>query len=231
MVTMKVAVGTLNGRHIGRFTDLETLGSDATLQEALDYGYVTGKKSSLAAVAEGVLKAMIDGVKKDGNGRKIDDFVSINAFARGSLKDICDELVKQNVKVSVRARMLKEFKVDTTQWSFIFEGSSGTFAIEVVTTGERLGEIVLGENVKLNGKELAMGEGDTVSWTVPETGLSGTVGSSFITSDATRITIARDGLQELFDAENDGKTVVFTVKIGNRKSVKSATMKYVGQGG
>ena len=64
MVTMKVAVGTLNGRHIGRFTDLETLGSDATLQEALDYGYVTGKKSSLAAVAEGVLKAMIDGVKK-----------------------------------------------------------------------------------------------------------------------------------------------------------------------
>ena len=60
MVTMKVAVGTLNGRHIGRFTDLETLGSDATLQEALDYGYVTGKKSSLAAVAEGVLKAMID---------------------------------------------------------------------------------------------------------------------------------------------------------------------------
>ena len=73
-----------------------------------------------------------------------------------------------------------------------------------------------------------MGAGDTVSWSVPETGLSGTVGASFITSDATRITIARDGLQELFDAANDGKTVVFTVRIGNKKSVKSATMKYVG---
>ena len=171
---------------------------------------------------------MIDGIKKDGNGRKIDDFVSINAFARGSLKDICDELVKQNVKVSVRARMLKEFKVDTTQWSFIVEGSTGTFQIEVITTGEKLGEIVLGENVKLNGKELTLGEGDTVSWSVPETGESGTVNASFITSDATRITIARDGLQELFDAANDGKTVVFTVKIGNKKSVKAATMKYVG---
>ena len=194
----------------------------------MDYGYVTGKESSLAAVAEGVCKAMIDGIRKDGNGRKIDDFISINAFAKGSLKDICDELTRANARVSVRARMLKEFKVDTTEWSFIIEGSTGTFSIEVITTGEKLGEIVLGENVKLNGKELTMGEGDSVSWSVPETGESGTVGASFVTSDATRITIARDGLQELFDAANDGKTVVFTVRIGNKKSVKSATMKYVG---
>ena len=228
MVQMKVVAMTLNGRTVGRFIDLETLGSDATLQEALDYGYVTGKKSSLAAVSEGVCKAMIDGLKKDGNGRKIDDFLSINAFARGSLKDVCDELVKANVKVSARARMLKEFKVDTSEWSFIIEGSTGTFVIEVITTGEKLGEIVLGRDVKLNGKELAMGEGDSVSWSVPETGVSGTVDSSFVTSDATRITIARDGLQELFDAANDGKTVVLTVRIGNKKSVKSAVMKFVG---
>ena len=139
-----------------------------------------------------------------------------------------DIVTKVRVKVSVRARMLKEFKVDTTDWTFIVEGSTGTFEIEVITTGERLGQIVLGENVKLNGKELTLGEGDTVSWAVPETGASGTVNASFITSDATRITIARDGLQELFDAENDGKTVVFTVKIGNKRSVKAATMKYVG---
>ena len=130
--------------------------------------------------------------------------------------------------MSVRARMLKEFKVDTTQWSFIVEGSTGTFTIEVVTTGEKLGEIVLGEDVKLNGKGLAMGEGDSVSWSVPETGESGTVGASSITSDATRITIGRDGLHELFVSANDGKTIVFTARIGGKKSVKSATMKYVG---
>ena len=228
MNQMKIKTRLLNGRRVGQFADLVTLGSAETLQEALDYGYVTGKESSLAAVAEGVFKAMIDGIRKDGNGRKIDDFVSINAFAKGALKDICDELNKQDIKVSVRARMLKEFKVDATEWSFVIEGSTGTFQIEVITTGEKLGEIVLGEDVKLNGKELAMGEGDTVSWSVPETGLSGTVAASFVTSDATRITIARDGLQELFEAENDGKTVVFTVRIGNKKSVKSAVMKYVG---
>ena len=127
MTQMKVATHVLHGRRVGHFVDLVTLGSRETLKEALDYGYVTGKESSLATVAEGVFKAMIDGIRKDGNGRKIDDFVSINAFARGSLKDICDELDRANVKVSVRARMLKEFKVDTTQWSFIIEGSTGTF--------------------------------------------------------------------------------------------------------
>ena len=228
MNQMKVATHILNGRRVGYFVDLVTLGGAETLKEALDYGYVTGKESSLAAVAEGVCKAMIDGIRKDGNGRKIDDFLSINAFAKGSLKDICDELNRANAKVSVRARMLKEFKVDTTEWSFIIEGSTGTFTIEVVTTGEKLGEIVLGENVKLNGKELTMGEGDSVSWSVPETGESGTVASTFVTSDATRITIARDGLQELFDAANDGKTVVFTARIGGKKAVKSAVMRYVG---
>ena len=228
MTQMKVATHVLNGRRVGYFVDLVTLGSRETLKEALDYGYVTGKEPSLTAVAEGVFKAMIDGIRKDGNGRKIDDFVSINAFAKGSLKDICDELTKANVKVSVRARMLKEFKVDTTQWSFVIEGSTGTFQIEVITTGEKLGEIVLDEDVKLNGKGLAMGEGDSVSWSVPETGESGTVAAEYVTSDATRITILRDALQELFDPANDGKTVVFTVKIGNKKSVKSAVMKYVG---
>ena len=226
MTQMKVATHVLNGRRVGNFVDLVTLGSAETLKEALDYGYVTGKQTSLTAVAEGVCKAMIDGIRKDGNGRKIDDFISINTFASGSLKDICDELNKANIKVSVRARMLKEFKVDTTAWSFIIEGSTGTFSIEVITTGEKLGEIYLGENVKLNGKGLTMGEGDSVSWVVPETGLSGTVNASFITSDATRITIARDGLQELFDAVNDGKTIVFTARIGGKKAVKSATMKY-----
>ena len=228
MIPMKVQTRLLNGRRVGQFVDLVTLGSAETLKEAIDYGYVTGKITLLATNTEGVFKAMIDGIKKDGYGRKIDDFISINAFPRGRLSDICDELTKANAKVTVRARMLKEFKVDTTKWSFVIEGSTGTFTIEVVTTGEKLGEIFLGEDVKLNGRELAMGEGDTVSWAVPETGLAGTVAAQYVTSDATRITVARDGLQELYDAANDGKTVVFTVCIGNKKSIKSATMKYIG---
>ena len=187
MTQMKVATHVLNGRRVGHFVDLVTLGSRETLKEALDYGYVTGKETSLATVAEGVFKAMIDGIRKDGNGRKIDDFVSINAFARGSLKDICDELAKGDVRVSARARMLKEFKVDTTQWSFVIEGSTGTFAIEVVTTGEADGEYRLGELGHLNGKDLPSteaGEELRVHWEVEGTDKSGDIPAGEDTPDA-----------------------------------------------
>ena len=227
MVRIKIQTHDLAGRQVGRIVDLETLDSTATLKEAIDYGYVTGKQPVLASVLEGVLKAMVDGVKKDGNGRKIDEFLSINAFLRGRLEDICDEINRKTAKVSLRARMLKEFVVDTSNWSFVVEGATGTFQIEVITTGEKVGEIYLGGNVLLNGKNLTMGEGDTVKYLVPETGLERTVGANYITSDASRITIARDGVQELFDASNDGKTVVFTVRIGNKIARKSAIMRYV----
>lgn len=227
MVKIKIQTHDLNGRQVGQIVDLETLDSNATLKEAIEYGYVTGKQPVLASILEGVLRAMVDGIQKDGNGRKIDDYLSLNAYLRGRLEDICDEVNKKTAKVSLRARMLKEFTVDTDGWSFVVEGATGTFQIEVITTGEKVGEVFLGKNILLNGKNLTLGEGDTVSYTVPETGLERTVGASYIESNASRITIARDGLQELFDAENDGKTVVFSVRIGNKLARKSAIMRYV----
>ena len=227
MVRIKIQTHDLAGRQVGRIVDLETLDSTATLKEAIDYGYVTGKQPVLASVLEGVLKAMVDGVKKDGNGRKIDEFLSINAFLRGRLEDICDEINRKTAKVSLKARMLKEFAVDTSNWSFEIEGATGTFTLEVITTGEKVGEITLGQNVLINGKHLTMGEGDTVKYLVPETGLERTVSASYITSDETRITVARDGMQELFEPEMDGKTIVWIVKIGNKVARKSAVMHYV----
>ena len=174
------------------------------------------------------MKAALDGVKRDGDGRKIDGYLSINAWPKGRIADVTDEVAKSDIKVALRARMLKEFKVNPSNFTIVVEGSTGTFAIQSITTGETLGVIHLGEDVLMNGNDLAMGEGDGVSWTVPVTGASGTVAPEFVTSDIGRITIARDGLRELFDAANDGKAVAFTVRIGGRKAVKSAEMKYVG---
>jgi len=224
MVKVKVAACELNGRKVGRIIGLVTLDNDATIQEALDYNYVVGKKDSIKAVVAGVLKAMVDGVKRDGNGRKIDGFLSLNTFAKGRLADITDELTKDIAKVSLKARMLKDFAVDTSGWSFIIEGSTGTLVIDVITTGEEVGTIFFNEDVAINGRELAMGTGDTISWVVPETGATGTVAAQHVTSDATRITIAKEGLTGLFVAANDGCDAVFTVKIGNRKAVKSAVL-------
>lgn len=226
MVKVKVQVYDFNNRKVGRIVDQKTLDSDATLDEALGFGYVVGQKPSIKANLEGVLRCMVDGIKRDGNGRKIDGFISLNAFPKGVIKDITDEYTAKNVVV--RARMLKEFqsKLDPSKFTIIIEGATGTFLIETVTTGEKSGQIVLGKDVALNGSNLSMGEGDTITWKVPETGATGTVGASYVTSDATRITIGRDGLQELFAPGNNGKDIVFTVKIANKIATKSATMVY-----
>jgi len=93
-----------------------------------------------------------------------------------------------------------------------------------ITTGEEVGVIYFNEDVAINGRELAMGAGDSITWVVPETGATGTVAAQHVTSDATRITIAKAGLADLFAAENDGCDAVFTVRIGNRKAVKSALL-------
>ena len=226
--TIRIVTHNLNGRTVGTIVEMTGLDGAATLQEAIDMGFVQGKKELLMGQISGVMKAALDGVKRDGDGRKIDGYLSINAWPKGRIADVTDEVAKSDIKVALRARMLKEFKVNPSNFTIVVEGSTGTFAIQSITTGETLGVIHLGEDVLMNGSDLAMGEGDGVSWTVPETGASGTVAPEFVTSDIGRITIARDGLRELFDAANDGKAVAFTVRIGGRKAVKSAEMKYVG---
>ena len=121
--------------------------------------------------------------------------------------------------------MLKDFKVDTSGWSFIVEGSTGTLRITVITTGEEEGEIVLGKAVNLNGLELLMGEGDTIAYTVPESGETGVITAEYVTSEPTRITLDGEAFATLkTDPANNGRDIVFTVKIGNKKIVKAAKM-------
>ena len=221
----KIATYMLGDKRVGRIEGLQTLDNDATIQEAIDYGYVVGKKEAIKLIVAGVLKAMADGVKKDGDGRKIDGYLSVNAWPKCYLEDLTDDLNRSNAKVVMRARMLKEFRLDTAGWSFIVEGAMGNLEVTVVTSGDKVGEIILGEDVHLNGKGLAMGEGDSITWAVPDTGASGAVDAQHIESDDTRITIA--AAADLAVAANDGKDVVFTVTVGNRKAVKSAVMRYM----
>ena len=74
-----------------------------------------------------------------------------------------------------------------------------------------------------------MGEGDTIGWEIPEEGHHGNVSPTKVTSDATRITLAADAFSDLVPGPDlDGKTIVLTFMIGNRKAVKSAVLRYVG---
>jgi len=221
-----IATQMLGNKRVGRIVDGKTLDNDATIQEAIDYGFVVGKKEVIGQAVKGVLKAMADGVAKDGNGRKVNELVSLQAYAKGRLDDITDEIDKTKIDVRVVARALKELMPDTTGWSYTVEGStSGTLSVSSITTGEMIGEIVVGEDVDINGYGLAIGTGDTVKWAVTGTAKSGTVDASKLSGSWTRLTVTGNALAELNDPQYNGKTIVWTLKIGGKTVVKSATLR------
>ena len=213
---------TLGDQLVGQFAEEDGLDTDATLDEALEYGFVTSmQKEALLAQIQGVFKAMIRGVETDGNGRKIDGFVSINPFARGRLDDICDEYTASVAKVVAIARMLKEFDIDTSDWSFVIEGSVGSIVVNVVTTGEAVGFVRSGEDIMINGLHLA---GASVGFELPDGHHYG-IAPEYVTSDESRVTIDRDGLADLAAHAADGDIVKFKVAVGNSIGYKSAIYK------
>lgn len=213
---------TLGDQLVGQFAEEDGLDTDATLNEALEYGFVTSmQKEALLAQIQGVFKAMIRGVETDGNGRKIDGFVSINPFARGRLDDICDEYTASVAKVVAIARMLKEFDIDTSDWSFVIEGSVGSIVVNVVTTGEAVGVVRSGEDIMINGLHLA---GASVGFELPDGHHYG-IAPEYVTSDESRVTIDKDGLADLAAHAADGDIVKFKVTVGNSIGYKSAVYK------
>lgn len=226
---LKIATTVLGDRRVGMIVENPGFDSDATIQEAIDNGYVVGKKEVIKAQVEGVLKAMYKGVEADGNGRKIDEIISLQPYAIGSLEDPTDDVTKAKIGARLVARMLKEMKLDASRFSFIIEGATGTLRITVITTGEEEGVIIIGEAVEFNGFELEMGEGDKITYAIPESGVTGEVDRSLVTASKSRITLAPGALAELAaDGANNGRDIVFTVKIGNKKVVKSAVMRING---
>jgi len=223
---MTVVTNLLNGRRVGRFANRKTLNNDETIQEAIDGGYVVGKKEIIGSTTKGVLRGMVMGIQKDGNGRKINEFISLQPYAKCYLEDVTDSVTKDNCKVRVVARALKEMKPDTTGWSFGIEGaSSETLNVTSISTGEVVNEIVVGEAVDINGFGLSMASGDTLKWSVPGTEKTGTVADAKITSAWTRITVTGDALSELASATYNGKLIVFVLKIGSKTVSKSATLR------
>jgi len=216
----------LGEKRVGQIVDGKTLGNDETIQEAIDGGYVVGKKEVIGQSVKGVLKAMADGVAKDGNGRKVNEFFSLQPYVKGRLDEPTDDIDKSKLAVRLVARALKELGVDTSDWSFTVEGtSSDTLNISSVTTGEEIGVITIGKSVEFNGFGLETKEGDTVSWTVEGTAKSGTVPASLLSGDWTRLNVGATALSELNDPQYNGKVIVWKLKIGGKTAVKSATIR------
>ena len=217
-----VSTHYLGDKLVGNIVNPKTLGNDETIKEAIQYNYVIGQPEQIGYNAKGVLKSMIKGISKDADGRKIDEFFSVQPTIKGKGDDITDDIDKSKIAVLAKARALKKLKLDTSDWNVMIEGTSGALAINGISTGEESGQIVIGEDVGINGFGLKLGEGDTISWSVPEAGKSGVVAAAKLTSDMTRITIDGDALEELDDSAYNGMQIIWTLKIGTCRGVKSA---------
>ena len=220
---INITTHLLGDKRVGRIDGRKTLSNDETIAEAIDYGYVVGKKELVSQAVKGVLKAMCDGVGKDGNGRKVDALLSLQAYPKGRLDDITDDIDRDRLDVRLVARTLKELRPDTSGWSFIVEGSTDTtLNLTSITTGEQTGVIKVGEAIDLNG--FGFTTDCTVAWAVSGTAKSGTVASEKITCDWTRLTLEGDALAELASSEYHGKTIVFTVRSGSKRARKAAEL-------
>ena len=222
---VKVTTSSLGGNVVAHVDNPKTLSNNETIDEAISLGYVKGDRTQIGYNAKGVLKAMIKGISKDGNGRKIDEMFSVQPYTQGRLDDVTDDITKEKVTVVARARALKELKLDDSDWTVTVEGTTGNLRISSITTGESSGVITVGEAIAINGFGLALSEGDSVKWSVTGTDKSGTVASEHLSGDMTRLNIAAAALAELASAEYNGKTIVWTLKIGGNLGVKSAVLE------
>ena len=221
---INLSVTTLGDKIVPIMNDRRTLNENEVVNEAIELGYCIGKTEQILFNVKGILQSMKRGVEKDGNGRRIDAYCSVQPALRAKLADITDELDKSTARVKLHARLLGDRVIDTSDWTITIDGSTGSIVIKSITTGEEIGVVYAGSDIDLNGTGLKMGAGDSITWRVPEAGKSGTVAAEYITSDSTRITLNGAAFLEIDNPAYNGMLIEFTVKIGNNIGVKSATL-------
>lgn len=217
MTVMKVSAHEISDSSglVGQFIGLKTKTDNEVVDEAIRFGFVSGQKHTILANFAGVMKSMIDGAKRDLNLRKIDEYITLTPWAKCRIDDPCDNPSHDAMKVILRARPLKEMRLNTKDWTIIVEGSDGTITIDTISSGEKVGEILEGETYVFTGANFTAPT--ALSWEIPETGDKGEVEVSTLHYDAT--TITAPGLT-IEGAE--GKVIKFTLRMNGKKAVKTA---------
>ena len=206
----------------------ETVDLETSIDEAKDVLIVVGDKLLVKGMFVGLFTSMVKGIERDGNARQLGDFITLYPVPTGEFD--LDKGWQSGVNgVRIRARLMNELELDISKWEFedVTPGKQ-SFTLGSVECGDRqLGVVDFVHPVWINGKPLPHTDEIRIDWAVEGTDRHGTVAASKVTSTASRATIAADALDELKDAQYDGKTIVFTVR-GNFASAKiGATLKVV----
>lgn len=217
MTVMKVSAHEISDSSglVGQFVGLKQKTDNEVVDEAIRMSYVSGQKHTILANFAGVMKSMIDGAKRDLNLRKIDEYISLIPWAKCRVKDPCESPSHDDIKIILRARPLKEMRLNTKDWTIIIEGSDGTISINTISSGETVGEILEGKDIVFTGANFTAPT--ALTWEVPETGDKGEVEVSTLRYDATTLTVPGLTIEGA-----DGKVVKFTLRMNGKKAMKTA---------
>ena len=197
--------GTLAGR--------DTFGTSEVITEAIEKGYVTQRAGVVQQCVEGVMQSMVDGSSKDGNNRRIDGFLLIAPYLKGRFERKDSAFNPAVNSIVLNARLLKEMKVNTRNWT-LHNAISGILmkTTGVCTVGKvDAGRLTRGSDFTIVGQGLKLvpDAGDKVTWSCKLE--DGTTATGEVTvsnsSDLTILCAWPAGLTDEFV----GKTVEFHV--------------------
>lgn len=200
---------------VGQFVGLKKKTDNEVVDEAIRMSYVSGQKHTILANFAGVMKSMLDGAKRDLNLRKIDEYISLVPWAKCRIADPCESPSHDDIKVILRARPLKELRLNTSGWTIVVEGSDGTISIDTISSGENVGEILEGRTFVITGANFSAPT--ALTWEVPETGDKGEIDVSTLDYDATTVTVPGLTIEGA-----EGKIVKFTLRMNGKKAMKTA---------
>ena len=211
------------------FVNKQTVPLDGSIEEALAGGYCMGQKTLIRNLFFGLMQSMADGVRRDGRPRTLANFLTVYPVVTGEF-DLEKGFDPEVNGVKIRARLLNEMELDISTWSFndVTPGKKG-FTLQTVKAGEELGVYDVAQVGEINGKNLPnKGDGEPLSvhWEIEESEKSGVIAAADLTSNVSRIDIAAGAIAGITE-DDDGKTIVLTVR-GNFSTGKiAAKVKYV----
>ena len=197
------------------FVDKETTPLDGAIDDAIAGNYAIGNKALIRNTFFGLMLSMADGVRRDGRPRQVAGLITVYPVFKGPV-DLEKGFDPDVNNVMIRARLLKEIDLDITKWTFedVTPGKRA-FRLTTVKAGLNDGEVVVGESVEINGKDVPnkdAGEPVSVSWALTDGSKSGEVAAEKISGNISRIDLAEGALTGLTAEDDEGKEIEFTVR-------------------
>ena len=158
---------TAKGGYRGHIMDRGGMDYDEVIQEVIRERYLSLSPNMIKMVVESVFNTMIAGIMKDGQTRRLGDFLSLQMEVRGGFDEPGEQFNPAKHKLAMVLRPLKEFRrVAGRDDVSVFNRNAGPKVVIEKTysaSHPEGGELKFGEDIVLEGENLfALEDGNDV---------------------------------------------------------------------